>query len=116
MATELRSVEDGEELIGYLHRRDKYAKPDSSPHPDLILLDLKMPGNALLKVLLVEDDYILTHDLLSEMERFELEWLTDYDDALKGLGLLRIRGHFSLRHRNLLHCSCLVVDGARIAQ
>jgi PAS domain S-box-containing protein len=42
-------------------------------------------GNALLKVLLVEDDeddYVIIRDLLSEMERFELEWLTDYDDAL----------------------------------
>ena len=41
--------------------------------------------NALLKVLLVEDDeddYVIIRDLLSEMERFELEWLTDYDDAL----------------------------------
>jgi len=43
LVTELRSVEDGEELIDYLHRRGKYAEPDSSPHPDLILLDLKMP-------------------------------------------------------------------------
>ena len=41
--------------------------------------------NALLKVLLVEDDeddYVIIRDLLSEMERFELEWVTDYDDAL----------------------------------
>ena len=41
--------------------------------------------NAQLKVLLVEDDeddYVIICDLLSEMERFELEWVTDYDDAL----------------------------------
>ncbi len=43
MLTELRSVQDGEELIDYLHHRGKYAEPGSSPHPDLILLDLKMP-------------------------------------------------------------------------
>jgi len=43
LVTDLRLVEDGEELIDYLHRRGKYAEPDSSPHPDLILLDLKMP-------------------------------------------------------------------------
>jgi len=44
--------------------------------------------NALLKVLLVEDDeddYVIIRDLLSEMERFELEWVTDYDDALKAI-------------------------------
>ena len=40
---ELRSVEDGEELVSYLLRRGRYADPSSSPCPDLILLDLKMP-------------------------------------------------------------------------
>ena len=43
LVADLRSVEDGEELIDYLHRRGKYADPNDSPHPDLILLDLKMP-------------------------------------------------------------------------
>ena len=42
-SVELRSVEDGEELVSYLLRRGRYADPSSSPHPDLILLDLKMP-------------------------------------------------------------------------
>ena len=42
-AVDLRCVEDGEELVGYLLRRGRYAEPDSSPCPDLILLDLKMP-------------------------------------------------------------------------
>jgi CheY-like chemotaxis protein len=40
---ELRFVEDGEELMDYLHRKGKYADPDSSPKPGLILLDLNMP-------------------------------------------------------------------------
>lgn len=43
LVAELRSVEDGEELMNYLHRRGRYTEPDTSPHPDLILLDLKMP-------------------------------------------------------------------------
>lgn len=41
-----------------------------------------------LSVLLVEDDeddYVIIRDLLSEMERFELEWVTDYEDALKAI-------------------------------
>ena len=42
-AVDLRCVEDGEELVGYLLRRGPYADPSSSPCPDLILLDLKMP-------------------------------------------------------------------------
>ena len=41
---DLREVEDGEELMSYLHRRGRYADPARSPRPGLILLDLKMPG------------------------------------------------------------------------
>ncbi|HUI90709.1 MAG TPA: response regulator [Chitinivibrionales bacterium] len=37
------TVENGEELMDYLHRRGKYADPAASPRPGLILLDLNMP-------------------------------------------------------------------------
>ncbi len=43
LANDLRFVEDGEELLDYLHRRGKYADPASSPRPGLVLLDLNMP-------------------------------------------------------------------------
>lgn len=43
LANDLRCVEDGEELLDYLHRRGKYADPKDSPRPGLILLDLNMP-------------------------------------------------------------------------
>ncbi len=43
LANDLRFVEDGEELMDYLCRRDKYVNPDLSPRPGLILLDLNMP-------------------------------------------------------------------------
>ena len=39
----LRFVEDGEELLNYLRRRDKYQDPRTSPRLALILLDLNMP-------------------------------------------------------------------------
>jgi CheY-like chemotaxis protein len=39
----LRFVEDGEELLDYLHRRGKYASPAAALEPSLILLDLNMP-------------------------------------------------------------------------
>ncbi len=42
-AIELRYVEDGEELVNYLLRQGRFVDPSSSPHPALILLDLKMP-------------------------------------------------------------------------
>ncbi|MBX9626777.1 MAG: response regulator [Gemmataceae bacterium] len=43
LANDLRFVEDGEELLDYLHRRGKYAPPAVAPWPGIILLDLNMP-------------------------------------------------------------------------
>ena len=43
VVNDLRSVEDGEELLDYLFHRGRYADPASSPTPGLILLDLNMP-------------------------------------------------------------------------
>src|SRR5213079_828650 len=43
LVNDLRCVEDGEELLDYLHRRGKYADPKESPRPGLIVLDLNMP-------------------------------------------------------------------------
>jgi two-component system response regulator len=43
LANDLRFVENGVELMDYLCRRGKFADPDSSPRPGLILLDLNMP-------------------------------------------------------------------------
>lgn len=39
----LHFVEDGEQLMDYLHRRGAFASLGSSPPPALILLDLNMP-------------------------------------------------------------------------
>ena len=43
LANDLQFVEDGEELMDYLHNRGKYAGNGNSPRPGLILLDLNMP-------------------------------------------------------------------------
>lgn len=43
LANPLRFVEDGEELLEYLQRRERYAAPGSAPRPGVILLDLNMP-------------------------------------------------------------------------
>jgi CheY-like chemotaxis protein len=43
MTINVRMVQDGEELMNYLHRRGDYADPAASPRPGLILLDLVMP-------------------------------------------------------------------------
>jgi two-component system response regulator len=43
LANDLRFVEDGVELLDYLHRRGKYSDPATSPRPSILLLDLNMP-------------------------------------------------------------------------
>lgn len=43
LANDLRYVEDGEDLMDYLHRRGRWSDPSESPRPGLILLDLNMP-------------------------------------------------------------------------
>jgi CheY-like chemotaxis protein len=43
LANDLRFVEDGVQLMDYLKRRGKYADPNTSPRPGVILLDLNMP-------------------------------------------------------------------------
>jgi CheY-like chemotaxis protein len=40
---ELRTVEDGAELMDYLHRRGRHTDEQDAPVPNLILLDLNMP-------------------------------------------------------------------------
>ncbi len=42
LANELHFVENGDELLDYLHRRGKYSQ-GNAPRPGLILLDLNMP-------------------------------------------------------------------------
>jgi len=52
LANGIRFVEDGEELMEYLRHTGKYAPPNETPRPGLILLDLNMPrydGRAALK-------------------------------------------------------------------
>ncbi|HXZ94802.1 MAG TPA: response regulator [Dehalococcoidia bacterium] len=42
IANDLYTVQTGEEGLDFLHHRGKYS--DGTPQPDLILLDLNMPG------------------------------------------------------------------------
>jgi CheY-like chemotaxis protein len=43
LTNEVQFVEDGEELIDYLHNRGKFTDKEKYPTPGLILLDLNMP-------------------------------------------------------------------------
>lgn len=44
MKNMFKHCEDGDEALDYLNRRGKYANPEDSPRPSLILLDLNLPG------------------------------------------------------------------------
>ena len=43
LANKIHFVEDGSELLDYLHQRGKYDNSINSPRPDIIFLDLNMP-------------------------------------------------------------------------
>jgi CheY-like chemotaxis protein len=43
LINELHFVEDGVQLLDYLHRRGAYSRPGAAPRPGVILLDLNMP-------------------------------------------------------------------------
>jgi len=43
LVNDVHFVEDGEELLDYLHQRGKFSDPHVAPRPGLILLDLNMP-------------------------------------------------------------------------
>jgi CheY-like chemotaxis protein len=40
---DIRCVENGEELLDYLHCRGRFQNPESAPRPGMILMDLNMP-------------------------------------------------------------------------
>lgn len=43
LGNDLRFVQDGDELMDYLHHRNRFADASAAPRPGLILLDLSMP-------------------------------------------------------------------------
>jgi CheY-like chemotaxis protein len=51
---DIRVVRDGQEAVDYLFRRNKYADPQTSPRPHLVLLDLNIPridGKEVLRII-----------------------------------------------------------------
>ena len=44
LANPIYRCEDGDDALDYLYRKGRYADPESSPRPGMILLDLNMPG------------------------------------------------------------------------
>ncbi len=51
LSKNIRHVADGQAALDYLYQSDDFSDPASSPRPDLILLDLRLPKVDGLKVL-----------------------------------------------------------------
>ncbi len=43
IVNDLYHVPDGEAALNYLYQREEFADPETSPRPDVILLDLRLP-------------------------------------------------------------------------
>jgi CheY-like chemotaxis protein len=59
LINEVKFVDDGEQLMDYLHRQGRFAPPVEAPRPGLILLDLNMPrkdGRTVLKEIKSDPD------------------------------------------------------------
>ncbi len=78
----LAFVEDGEELLDYLHRRNGYSNPSASPRPGLILLDLNMPrkdGREALKEIKSDPDLRKIPVVVMTTSKAEEDILRTYD-------------------------------------
>lgn len=61
VAREVHLAEDGRQALDYLFRRGDYRDPKTSPRPDMILLDLRLPkvdGLEVLQALKNSDDLL----------------------------------------------------------
>jgi len=79
VTNEIRFVEDGEELMDYLHRRGKH---QDAPRPGLILLDLNMPrkdGREALKEIKADKDLKRIPVVILTTSRAEEDMLSGYD-------------------------------------
>ncbi len=82
LANELHMVEDGEELLDYLNRRNKYADLVKEPLPGLILLDLNMPrkdGREALKEIKAHPDFRRIPVVVLTTSKAEEDILRTYD-------------------------------------
>ena len=75
-------VENGEELMDYLHHRGKFADMNEYPTPGLILLDLNMPkkdGREALKEIKADDRLKLIPVVVLTTSKAEEDILRTYD-------------------------------------
>jgi CheY-like chemotaxis protein len=82
LKNQIQFVENGEELMDYLHNQGKYSKRDDYPTPGLILLDLNMPkkdGREALKEIKADDNLRLIPIVVLTTSKAEEDILRTYD-------------------------------------
>lgn len=82
LANPIDFVHDGEELLDYLFRRGAYQQPESSPRPNLILLDLNMPrkdGREALQEIKSDPDLCRIPVVVMTTSKAEEDILNTYD-------------------------------------
>lgn len=118
LANDFYFVEDGEELMDYLHRRGRYAPPAEAPRPGLVLLDLNMPRKDGREALAeIKADAVLRRIPVVVLTTSEAEEdiLRSYDLGVNAyitkpvtfeslVGLMKVVGKFWLEIVELPHC------------
>jgi CheY-like chemotaxis protein len=82
LANELHCVEDGEELMDYLHRRGQFERLQGESLPGLILLDLNMPrkdGREALKEIKADPDLRRIPIVVLTTSKAEEDIIRSYD-------------------------------------
>ncbi|WP_224372500.1 response regulator [Hyalangium versicolor] len=119
LQSELRWVEDGEELLDYLNHRGRYSDPVDSPRPGIILLDLNMPrmdGREVLKEIkanpelrripiIVLSTSSADEDVLSSYELGANCFITKPNTFDKLVDVVRVLGEHWLETARLPHAS-----------
>lgn len=82
LKNQIQFVENGEELMDYLHNRNEYSNKEKYPTPGLILLDLNMPkkdGREALKEIKASDSLRLIPIVVLTTSKAEEDVLRTYD-------------------------------------
>lgn len=82
VANPLVTVENGEELLDYLHHRGKFADSNMAPRPCFILLDLNMPrmdGREALKLIKSDETLRSIPVVIMTTSKAEEDILKSYD-------------------------------------
>ncbi len=82
LLNELHIVNNGEEALDYLYRRNQFEDPASSPFPDIMLLDLNMPkidGRQVLEMLRKDSKFKYMTIIVFTTSSQEEDILRSYD-------------------------------------